>query len=474
MIIPVILSGGSGTRLWPKSRKQYPKQFLNLVSDRSLFQDTVSRLAEIQSATFPLIVANDDHRFLVKEQLDNAGFNSSGIILEPIGRNTAPAIAVAALHALAAMSEPDLDPVLLVLPADHLIADVEQFSLDIQAGAKLADNKNMITFGIAPSRPDTGFGYIKKGEMIEQGAYKVVAFKEKPDLQTAKSYFETKEFLWNSGIFMFRASTYIRQLKQFVPEICAACEKAYAHASDDLDFIRLDAELFKASPATSIDYAIMERTADAIVMEANFDWSDVGSWSAIKDISSHDEDNNVIRGNAVSLNSSNCYVDSESRLVTLLGMKNTIVIDTKDSVLVANLDDAQSVSTLVKHLEKNNHEEGTVHREVHRPWGTYDCVDKGARFQVKRITVNPGAELSSQKHFHRAEHWIVVSGKAEVTCDKDTYYLEKDQSTYIPLGSVHRLKNPLEIPLELIEVQSCDYLGEDDIVRFDDRYGRDS
>ena len=472
MIVPVILSGGSGTRLWPKSRKQHPKQFLNLVSDRSLFQDTVTRLAGIHSATFPLVIANDDHRFLVKEQLDLAGLKASGIILEPVGRNTAPAIAVAAVHALAKMAEPNLDPILLVLPADHLISDVEQFCLDIQAGAKHADDKNLITFGISPNKPDTGFGYIKKGTSIDEDFYRVEAFKEKPDLTTAQAYLETHNFLWNSGIFMFRASTYIAQLKRFSPEIFAACEAAYQHAANDLAFIRLDRDLFEAAPAISIDYAIMEHTPDAVVLEANFDWNDMGSWNAIKEVSSCDKNNNVVRGNVVTESSSNCYVESESRLVTLLGMKNTIVIDTKDAVLVANLDDAQSVSALVKQLEKSNHEEGTIHREVHRPWGTYDCVDKGVRFQVKRITVNPGAELSSQKHFHRAEHWVVVSGKAEVTCDEKTFMLEKDQSTYIPLGSVHRLRNPLEVPLELIEVQSGDYLGEDDIVRLDDRYGR--
>ncbi len=472
MIIPVILSGGSGTRLWPKSRKQHPKQFLNLVSDHSLFQDTISRLAGIQSATFPLIIANDDHRFLVKEQLEAAGLRASGIILEPVGRNTAPAISIAALHALATMCEPGQDPILLVLPADHLISDTEQFCLDMQAATKHADDKNLITFGVTPNKPDTGFGYIKKGEAIGKGVFSVEAFKEKPNLVTAQAYLRMGHFLWNSGLFMFRASTYIRQLEKFAPEIYKACDTAYAHAIDDIGFIRLDMDMFKASPATSIDYSIMEHTDDAVVVEANFDWNDVGSWSAIKEVSTHDDNNNVIRGNALTVDSSNCYIESESRLVTLLGMRNTIVIDTKDAVLVANLDDAQSVSELVKQLEKRNHVEGTIHREVHRPWGTYDCVDKGERFQVKRITVNPGAELSSQKHFHRAEHWVVVSGKAEVTCDEQTFLLEKDQSTYIPLGSVHRLRNLLNVPLELIEVQSGDYLGEDDILRLEDRYGR--
>lgn len=470
-IIPTILSGGSGTRLWPKSRRHFPKQFLRLLSHQSIFQDTIDRVLDLGLGSTPIIVANEKHRFLVKDQIEELGIDKIDILLEPIGRNTAPAVCLAAIHAL--KSNPGRDPVLLVLPSDHLVADIDKFKQDIESVEEHMDDAHLVTFGVVPKKAETGFGYIKKGKTIGNAVFTVEAFKEKPDHALAKEYFSSGEYLWNSGIFMFRAQTYLTKILACSPEIYQACAASYGKSYRDLSFIRLGGEEFEHSPSDSIDYAIMElSSADSIVIQASFRWNDIGSWSAIKELSSPDNDGNVLHGDVVVNQSNNCFVEAESRLVCLLGMKNTVVIDTKDSVLVASLDDVQSVGEYAKRLQGMERSEADFHREVHRPWGKYDSVDMGDKFQVKRITVNPGGVLSSQRHKYRAEHWVVVSGRAEVTRDGETMILEKNQSTYIPSGAVHRLSNPFDQDLQLIEVQTGDYLGEDDIERFEDVYGR--
>lgn len=476
-IVPVVLSGGSGSRLWPVSRKLRPKQFLPLVeTNTTLFQSTVERLGGIPGKQPLVVVCNENHRFMVAEQLHEIDHPHQGILLEPVGRNTAPAVAVAALHLLDKSEQYGSggDPVMLVLPADHVIPGQDAFLKAVTQGHALAEAGYLVTFGITPDRPETGYGYIEQGELIAgfTAARRVVAFAEKPDAPTAQQYLDDGRHLWNSGIFMFKASVFLRELETYKPAILDASRKTLQLAQRDLDFVRLDASAFAACPSDSIDYAVMEHTHHAATLPLDAGWNDVGAWSAIWEISERDSANNVLRGNVMTHEAHNNLVFAEERLVSVLGVDDLIVVETRDAMLVTHRDRAQDVKHIVSTLEKEGREEAIVHCLVNRPWGCYDSLDLGDRFQVKRITVNPGAKLSLQKHHHRAEHWIVVKGTAEVTCDDKTFLLTENQSTYIPLGSVHRLANPGKVPLELIEVQSGRYLGEDDIVRFMDQYGR--
>ena len=467
---PIILSGGSGSRLWPLSRELRPKQFLPVVDEKTLFQSTVTRLEGIKGLDSPLVVCNEEHRFMVAEQLRLIGSNNHGIMLEPIGRNTAPAVALAALQ----VSQTNPQETLLVLPADHVIKDKPEFHRAIDMAEEVAQLGHLATFGILPTVPETGYGYIQAGKMLGdlKGAMSVSRFVEKPDLLTAESYLKQGGYFWNSGMFLFRADVYLEALAEFQPEVLRTCQQAMQKNSFDDDFIRIDAEAFSACPNISIDYAVMEKTDKSVVIPLSAGWNDVGAWSAVWDVGEKDENGNVVRGDAYFHNASNNLVFSEKPLVSLLGVDKLIVVDTKDATLVAHKDSVQDVKVIVDRLRKEKRPEAVIHREVYRPWGSYDSIDAGKRFQVKRITVKPGATLSLQKHHHRAEHWIVVSGTAEVGCDDKTFLLTENQSTYIPLGSTHRLSNPGKVMLEMIEVQSGSYLGEDDIVRFEDKYGR--
>ncbi|MFH7321507.1 mannose-1-phosphate guanylyltransferase/mannose-6-phosphate isomerase [Desulfurivibrio sp. D14AmB] len=478
MIVPVILSGGSGTRLWPLSRELYPKQFLPLAGERTMLQETALRVAGFAGVGAPLVVCNEAHRFLVAEQLRQVGLEPGGIILEPCGRNTAPALAMAALQA----TEGGDDPLLLVLPADHLFSRPEVLAAALEVAVPLAEKKHLVTFGIVPTGPETGYGYIKAGEELALGnqpdahpmaARKVECFVEKPERATAEQYLAAGGYFWNSGMFLTRASVWLAELERLAPEMLAACRRAWAGAARDLDFIRPGAAEFAACPADSIDYAVMEKTAAAAVVplpEAG--WSDVGSWSALLAVGECDEQGNVCRGDVLITDSRNCYLHADQRLLAAVGVEDLVVVETADAVLVAHRERDQDVKAVVEQLKARNREESRLHREVHRPWGTYEGLAMDERFQVKRITVKPGASLSLQHHYHRAEHWIVVKGSARITCDDQVMLLSENQSTYIPLGSSHRLENPGKITLELIEVQSGSYLGEDDIVRLEDKYGR--
>ncbi|MGH8053017.1 MAG: mannose-1-phosphate guanylyltransferase/mannose-6-phosphate isomerase [Stenotrophomonas sp.] len=463
-ILPVILSGGSGTRLWPLSREAYPKQFLQLSGTHSMLQSTWLRVAGV-AALPPIVVANETHRFVAAEQLQQVGTTPSAILLEPIGRNTAPAIAAAALEA----RRNGDDPLLLVLPSDHLIRDVEHFHQAIVEAATIAEQGKLVTFGIQPTAPETGYGYIKAAS--GEGARAIERFVEKPDLATAEAYVASGEYYWNSGMFLFRASRYLEELERLQPQILAACRASWDKARRDSDFIRLDAEAFTASPSDSIDYAVMEKTSDAAVVPLDAGWSDVGSWTALRDVSEQDADGNAHRGDVIAIDCHNTFAYGE-RLIAMVGLDDIIVVETDDAVLVGKSDRMQEVKDVVARLKADGRSEATWHRKVYRPWGAYDSIDNGERFQVKRITVKPGGTLSLQMHHHRAEHWIVVSGTAEVTRGDEVLLLAENQSTYIPLGVTHRLRNPGKLPLELIEVQSGSYLGEDDIVRFEDTYGR--
>jgi len=459
MLIPVILSGGVGSRLWPLSREHYPKQLLALVNEQTLLQNTITRLQDLPNQADPLIICNETHRFLVAEQLRNIDVHPEHIVLEPIGRNTAPAAAIAALMA------PE-EALLLVLPADHFILDTAKFCEAITAGISLAEQNNLVTFGIVPNSPETGYGYIKaQGVSVER-------FVEKPDLETAIQYVDSKEYYWNSGMFLFKASQYISELEKFAPEILAACRESIANAKQDQDFLRLDQTTFEKSPSISIDYAVMEQTQQAAVTPLDAGWNDVGAWSSLWQVSEQDDDNNVILGDVLTENAQNCYLRAENRLLAAIGVKDLTIVETADAVLVAHKDHVQDVKKIVNRLKEQNRSEVELHRQVYRPWGSYECIDSEQRFQVKRITVNPGASLSLQKHYHRSEHWIVVKGTARITKDDENFILSENQSTYIPLGIKHRLENPGKIPLELIEVQSGSYLGEDDITRYHDTYGR--
>ena len=467
-IVPVLLSGGSGTRLWPLSRETHPKQFQPLVGEGSLLQATWRRIEGLPGIAAPIVVANEEHRFMVAEQLRQLRVSPAALLLEPVGRNTAPAIAVAALQALAGGG----DPLLLVLPSDHVIRDVPAFHAAVQAATAAAGQGALVTFGIVPAGPETGYGYIKASGSAQAGVRTVERFVEKPDLATAQAYVASGDYFWNSGMFLFRASRFLDELQRFAPAMVSSATAALAGATRDVDFLRLDRAAFEACPADSIDYAVMEKTAAAAVLPINVGWSDVGSWSALWEIADQDPDGNAHHGDVIALGCRNTLAWGGRRLVSLLGLSDVIVVDTDDALLVAARDQVQQVKDIVAKLKADKRPEASVHRKVYRPWGSYDGVDSGERFQVKRIVVKPGAALSLQMHHHRAEHWIVVSGSARVTCDDKVFLLAENQSTYIPLGSRHRLENPGKVPLELIEVQSGSYLGEDDIVRFEDVYGR--
>ena len=463
---PVLLSGGSGTRLWPLSREGYPKQFLPLVGDETMLQATWRRVADIAGAA-PIIVANEDHRFLVAEQLRQVGAPKPDILLEPMGRNTAPAIALAALQAMHAGE----DPLLLVLPSDHVVADADAFRNAVREAAAAAEAGALVTFGILPSAPETGFGYIEAEHAGSDGVRKVRRFVEKPDGATAQRYLDSGGYYWNSGMFLFRASVLLAELERFRPEIVAACRDAFAAAKRDGDFIRVDREAFARCPSDSIDYAVMENTDAAMVLPVDIGWNDIGSWSALWDVAARDEAGNAHHGDVIAVDSRNSYAYAR-RLVALVGVDDLVVVETDDAVLVARKDRVQQVKDVVSQLKAAQRTQAALHREVHRPWGSYDSIDVGDGFQVKRIKVKPGAALSLQSHDQRAEHWIVVRGTARVTRNNDVFELFANQSTYIPIGAKHRLENPGSEMLELIEVQSGAYLGEDDIVRYEDVYGR--
>ncbi len=470
MILPVILAGGSGTRLWPLSRKLYPKQFLPLVTGRTLFQETVLRLNG-GSLAAPIVVGNDEHRFMIAEQLREIEREGCRIVLEPVGRNTAPAACVAAEIALREMD----DPLLLILPADHHIADTEALLRIVEQGAELARQGNLVTFGVVPTAPETGYGYIKRGRELPGRAGEAFAidrFVEKPDLEAAQKYRESGEYYWNSGMFLFSAAAYRDELMRHNPAMAEACGLALDKGAKDLDFYRLDDKAFQACPSDSIDYAVMEHTEKGAVVPFDAGWSDVGSWDAIWGVKDKTEDQNVAVGDVITEDVQGSYLHSSGRLLAVVGLRDHVVVETTDAVMVSPKDRVQDVKKLVDRLKSADRPEALTHKKVYRPWGNYETIDLSERFQVKRITVKPGAKLSLQKHFHRAEHWIVVKGTAVVTRGEETLVLHEDQSTYIPLGHMHRIENPGKIELELIEVQTGSYLGEDDIVRYDDIYNR--
>jgi mannose-1-phosphate guanylyltransferase/mannose-1-phosphate guanylyltransferase/mannose-6-phosphate isomerase len=469
-LYPVILSGGSGTRLWPLSRAALPKQLLALASDRSMLQETVLRLGGIDGIAAPLVVCNDEHRFMIAEQLREIGIVPSGILLEPVGRNTAPAVAVAALR----LTKLNPAALMLVLPADHLIRDQRAFHAAVAKAAAATRAGYLTTFGIVAQSPETGYGYIRRGAELGSlaGVHEVRAFVEKPDRQTAQGYLHSGEYYWNSGMFLFPARTLIEELRRLRPDILAACEAALDKAISDLDFCRLDKEAFAACPSESIDYAVMEHTDKAAVVPADIGWNDIGAWSSLWEVGDKDPSGNVIRGDVMVEDARNNFVRAESRLVAALGVDNVVIVETPDAVLVAARDRVQDVKKLVDRLKAGARDEHVFHRRVYRPWGWYEGIDSGERFQVKRIMVKPGEKLSLQMHHHRAEHWVIVTGTARITRDDETFLLTENQSTYIPLGCRHRLENPGKFPLHMVEVQSGGYLGEDDIVRFEDVYKR--
>ncbi len=465
-LVPVILSGGSGTRLWPLSRSGHPKQFLALDGERSMLQATWQRIAGMPGVAAPLVVTNEAHRFMVAEQLRQVDCVPQAIVLEPAGRNTAPAIAAAAMQARADGG----DPLLLVLPSDHVVTDGEAFRTAVREAVSAAAAGGLLTFGIVPTAPETGYGYIRLGP--GQGVRAVEEFVEKPDADTARRYLESGDYVWNSGMFLMRASRYLDELAQHRPDILEACQRAFAGAARDADFLRLDRGAFETCPSDSIDYAVMEKTGAARVLPIDVGWNDVGSWAALWEVASHDAAGNAHHGDVVALDCRNTYAWGDRRLVAMIGLDDMVVVDTDDALLVARKDQVQRVRDIVARLKQEHRGEAALHRKVYRPWGAYDSIDMAERFQVKRITVKPGGQLSLQMHHHRAEHWVVVSGTARVTRGDEVFLLGENESTFIPMGTRHRLENPGKLPLELIEVQSGSYLGEDDIVRFDDVYGR--
>ncbi|MCJ8500436.1 mannose-1-phosphate guanylyltransferase/mannose-6-phosphate isomerase [Desulfatitalea alkaliphila] len=470
-ITPVVLAGGSGTRLWPLSRSLYPKQFMSLVDTPTLLQSTLLRLQALDGIAAPILLCNEAHRFVVAEQIRRMGLTPAAIVLEPAARNTAPALTVAALLA----GTDETDPILLVLPADHHIRDVDGFVATVRKGAALAAEGRMVTFGITPDAPETGYGYIRKGSALNGDsppAWAIDRFVEKPDRQTAQQYVNSGDYCWNSGMFMFRAGKLIEQMERHAPEIAAACRLAVARGRTDLDFFRLDKAAFAQSPSDSIDYAVMEKTDDGVMVALASDWSDLGSWEALWQAGTKDGQDNVIHGDVYLQDVHRSFVHASSRLVTAVGLDNHVVVETKDAVFVAPRHCVQQVKALVDRLKTDDRPETVDHRNVYRPWGGYEDIDVSERFLVKRITVKPGAQLSMQRHMHRAEHWVVVKGTALVTRGEEQFLLKEDQSTYIPLGTVHRLENPGKIPLELVEIQSGSYLAEDDVIRLDDVYGR--
>ncbi len=483
MIVPVILSGGAGTRLWPLSREQYPKQLLPLAGELTMLQETVARLAGLPDVAAPVVVCNEDHRFMVAEQLRQNGQPAAAIILEPVGRNTAPAVAVAAMQAM----QDGQDPLLLILPADHVVADAKALCLTI-AGALPFAAEALLTFGVVPTGPETGYGYIRAGDRLAPSqtiartkpipqppavdAFAVAEFVEKPDLATAEKYLESGNYFWNSGMFLFRASTFLEELQSLAPQMFAACRQAWLERCSDLDFTRLGGESFAGCPADSIDYAVMEKTRRALVVPLDAGWSDVGSWAALWEVGEGDADGNVCTGDVVAVDTRNTYIHSASRLVASVGIDDAVIVETADAVLVAAKDRVQDVKQVVERLRQSGRPEHLLHRRVNRPWGTYEGLDEGPGFLVKRITVNPGACLSLQRHRHRAEHWIVVRGTARVKLENVILERTANQSVYIPIGDKHRLENSGNDLLEIIEVQTGDYLSEDDIERFSDQYGR--
>lgn len=470
-IIPVVLAGGSGTRLWPLSRQLYPKQFLPLMGERTMLQVTCARMNGLQVQP-SLFICSENHRFTVAEQLRLAGEVVGRILLEPEGRNTAPAVALAACHALDNATEGD-DPVLLVLAADHAIQDPQAFRASVTSALPFAEQGKLVTFGIIPTTPETGYGYIKAGEVVGEGPAQVVAsFVEKPSLDLAESYLAEGNYLWNSGMFLFRAGCFLEELGKYRPDILSACRTAMLGASVDADFVRPERTVFLDCSEDSIDYAVMEKTPEAVVVPMSCGWSDVGSWSALWEASDKDSQGNTFKGDVLALDTHNSYVRSDRKLIATVGLKDVVIVESDDAIMVADKSRVQDVKNIVNELRANNRSEADVHRKVFRPWGYYDSIENGDRFQVKRIFVRPGASLSLQMHHHRAEHWIVVSGTARVTKGEKAFLLSENESTFIRIGETHRLENPGTIPLEMIEVQSGSYLGEDDIVRFEDVYDR--
>ena len=463
-ITPVILSGGSGTRLWPLSRKQHPKQYLSLADEQTMLQATIQRLQGLENLGCPIVICNQEHRFLVAEQLQQINIEKPMIILEPEGKNTAPAIAAAAHYIK--------DGLMLILPADHIIQDTQAFHQSIKIAIKQAEQDKLVTFGITPVEPNTGYGYIEKSsEMVDQ-ICKIKRFVEKPDLETAKQYLKDGNYLWNSGMFLFTAQNYLKELNKYNAKISESCKQAIEKAKQDYDFLRLDSAAFSESPADSIDYAVMEKTENAAVVPLDAGWNDIGNWSALYQIGEKDKNNNVIKGNAITTETTNSYINANHHMIATIGIDDLIIVDTADATLVASKDKTQQVKQIVEQLQQQNRTEEQLHRKVYRPWGWYDTIDNGHRFKVKRICVTPGATLSLQKHHHRAEHWIIVKGTAKITNGNKTELLTENQSTYIPIGTSHRLENLGKLPLEMIEVQSGSYLGEDDIERIEDNYGR--
>lgn len=480
IVQPVILCGGSGTRLWPLSREQYPKQLLCLNGEHTMLQATALRLGGLplfgsDSLAAAMLVGNEEYRFLMAEQLRQVDAETGGLLLEPCGRNTAPALTLAALLARAEGK----DPVLVIMPADHVIQDEAAFRAAVAVAAPLADSGKLVTFGICPTAPETGYGYIRLGDALGESASQVAEFVEKPDAATAQAYLDSGRFLWNSGIFVIKASVWLEKIAQCRPDILVACDAAFAARQEDMDFVRPDKASFAACPSDSIDYAVMEpltkagaNRGEVVVVPLDARWSDVGAWSALWEIGDKDAAGNVLMGDVLTVDTKNSLVLADGRLVAMVGLSDVVVVETPDAILVADRNQIQKVKDIVGQLKSSLRTESHSHRKVYRPWGWYDSIDFGQRFQVKRIVVNPGGVLSLQMHHHRAEHWIVVSGTARVTKGEETFLVSENESTYIPLGTTHRLENPGKLPLEMIEVQSGSYLGEDDIVRFEDRYGR--
>jgi mannose-1-phosphate guanylyltransferase/mannose-6-phosphate isomerase len=468
-LYPVILSGGSGSRLWPLSREHYPKPLLPLVSDKTLLQQTACRLDSLADTGDAVYVCNEEHRFLVAEQITQLGKTPAAIILEPAGRNTAPALTLAALY----LVKQDPDAMMVVMPADHVMTEPQQFVAAVEQGRDNAEQGALVTFGIVPQSPETGYGYIKCDSRVAgSSAYAVARFVEKPDRQTAERYLSEGGYYWNSGIFLMRADRWLDEISQFRPDILRNCREAMNAGAQDRDFFRVNPQLFHECPSDSIDYAVMEKTEHAVVLPISAGWSDIGAWSTLWDICPHDDDGNTIQGDVLAEDTYNSFLVAQHRCLATVGLDNVVVVETADAVLVASKDKAQNVKAIVNRLKGGKREECKVHRQVFRPWGSYEGIDTGSRFQVKRLSVKPGAQLSLQMHHHRAEHWVVVKGTAQVTCGDQVFILHENESTYIPIGEKHRLENPGNIPLEVIEIQSGSYLGEDDIVRFEDVYDR--